>query len=118
VWNNFSIELMKIIGYQKIFLIAAIPSLIGASLIYHYVSEKSDGSKNIYRSLRVKDMDSNLALYLVLSAIFSLGAFSYSFLLVFANRAGFSNYEIPLLYLLFTVTASAFSLPLGGFPIV
>ena len=108
-----SIELIKLVGYQKIFLIAAVPSLVGAAIIYHYIKEKPEGSRNIYKGLRLKDVDNDLALYFALSAIFSLAAFSYSFLLVFANHAGFANYQVPLLYLLFTLTASAFSLPFG-----
>lgn len=48
-----------------------------------------------------------------MSAVFALGFFSYSFLLVYAESAGFGKEFLPLLYLLFTAVASLVSLPFG-----
>ncbi len=48
-----------------------------------------------------------------MSAVFAIGAFSYSFLLIFAKHFGFKTSTIPILYLIFTLTASIFSLPFG-----
>jgi len=42
-----------------------------------------------------------------------LGAFSYSFLLIYAKEFGFKVTFVPVLYLIFTVTASLFSYPFG-----
>jgi len=107
-----SILLVNIIGYQKMFLLAAVPSLVGAAIIFLTIKEKRAGSR-IYKGLRAKDIDANFALYLALSAVFSLGAFSYSFLLIFAVRSGFAAYQVPVFYLLFTLVASMFSLEFG-----
>ncbi len=59
----------------------------------------------------MKDLTFNYKLFLLLSAIFALGAFSYSFLLVYAERVGFA--ESPVLYLVFTAVASLTALSFG-----
>jgi MFS family permease len=48
-----------------------------------------------------------------LNALYALGAFSYSFLLVYAKNFGFKVGFIPVLYLIYTASASIFSLPFG-----
>jgi len=108
-----SIILIDRIGYHKLFLFAALLSIIGTLIVFHYIKEKPAEKTKVYKGLRARDIGSDMLLYLVLSAIFALGAFSYSFLLVFANKSGFAAYQIPILYLLFTFTASIFSLPFG-----
>jgi len=55
----------------------------------------------------------NFKLFLLLSALFALGSFSYSFLLVYAEDVGFETGFIPVLYLVFTAVASLVSLPFG-----
>jgi MFS family permease len=52
-------------------------------------------------------------LYTILSAVFSLGAFSYSFLLISAKDSGFSVGQVPLFYLIFTFVAAVASIPAG-----
>ena len=49
----------------------------------------------------------------IIAAIPSLGAFSYSFLLVYAGKSGFKAAYLPVFYLIITVTAALFSLPMG-----
>jgi len=109
-----SISLINLIDYRYMFFIAAVPSVIGAAIIFFAVKDRRrDPDRKICKGLRLKDIDANFGLFLFLSAIFSLGAFSYSFLLVFANKFGFAIYQIPVLYLLFTFVASVASLPFG-----
>jgi len=47
------------------------------------------------------------------SCLFSLAAFSYSFLLLFAKNRGFSTVWIPVLYLIFTLIAAISSYVFG-----
>ncbi len=61
----------------------------------------------------MKDLTPNLKCFLLLSAVFALGSFSYSFLQVYARESGFEETAVQILYLVFTVTASLMSLPLG-----
>ena len=109
----FCIAFVEIIGFRNLFLIAAIPSLIGALLIFTTTKEQDGLSLKLYKGLSLKDLNNNFKLFLAVSAIFSLSSFSYSFLLIFANEFGFQLGFVPVLYLIFTMLASAISLPAG-----
>jgi MFS family permease len=102
-----------LLGYKKLFLIASIPSIIGALLIFSLIKEKTVSDIKIYKGISLKDLDKNFRLFLLLSSFFALGSFSYSFLLIYAKEFGFNITFIPVLYLIFTVVASIFSLPFG-----
>jgi len=106
-----SILFLSYLGYRSLFLLASIPSLIGVLLIFAFIKDRK--TQEIYRGLSLKDLAPNLQLFLVLSALFALGSFSYSFPLIYARKFGFEERAVPVLYLLFTVTASLMSLPLG-----
>jgi len=103
----------KLLGYRNLFLLAAIPSVIGASLIFHLIKEKKPADTKIYKGLSLKDLDKNFKLFLLLSSFFALGSFSYSFLLIYAKEFGFQTAFVPVLYLVFTAVASIFSVPFG-----
>jgi MFS family permease len=106
-----SILFLGYLGYRSLFLLASIPSLIGVLLIFVFIKDRK--TKEIYKGFSLKDLTPNLKLFLTLSAVFALGSFSYSFLLVYAQEFGFEEWVVMLLYLIFTVTASLISLPLG-----
>ncbi|MCJ7508008.1 MAG: MFS transporter [candidate division Zixibacteria bacterium] len=103
----------RLLGYRNLFLIAAIPSAIGAILILSLIKEKKPADVKIYRGMSLKDADANLKLFILLSSLFALGSFSYSFLLIYAKQFGFKVTFVPVLYLIFTAVASLFSLPMG-----
>jgi MFS family permease len=107
------IGLVNLLGIKRLFALAAIPSLIGALLIVLNIKEQKTGVVKIYKGISFKDIDHNLRLYIVLNALYALGAFSYSFLLVYAKNFGFKVSFVPVLYLIYTATASLFSLPFG-----
>lgn len=103
----------KLLGYKNLFLIAAIPSIIAALLIFVFITEKKSAGFKIYKGLTLSDLDWNFKLFLLLSAFFALSSFSYSFLLIYAKEFGFKITLVPVLYLIFTTVASVFSLPFG-----
>ncbi|MCX8056739.1 MAG: MFS transporter [Ignavibacteria bacterium] len=106
------IVLFPMIGYKNLFLLAAIPSFIGAGLIIVFLKEERVQTK-VFKGFSLKFFDKNLKLLFLISSIFALGNFSYSFLLVFANKNGFPIYSLPILYLIFTFIASIFSFYFG-----
>jgi len=108
-----SILLFPLLGYQNLFLLAALPSLAGAALVFILIRERKQAKLRIYKGISFKNIDANLKLFLGLSAIFALASFSYSFLLVYANRFGFQAASIPVLFLLFNIIASLSSVPFG-----
>lgn len=101
------------LGYRKLFLLAAIPSLISALLVLLLIKEKP------YLYIKDKDnfhfdkLSSNYKKFLIASIIFSLGSFSYSFLLIFIKESGVRESFIPIIYLIFALFASLFSIPFG-----
>jgi len=105
--------LYGILGYRTLFNIAAVPSLIAVVLILSRIREKKETEIRIYKGLSLRDLDRNFKLFLLLSSVFALGSFSYSFLIIYAKEFGFKEGWIPVLYLVFTAVASLFSLPFG-----
>ncbi|MBI2041747.1 MAG: MFS transporter, partial [Candidatus Nealsonbacteria bacterium] len=108
-----AIFLLGALGYRNLFLVAAVPSLIAVILVFLMVKEAKSDRTKIFKGIRLSDFSPNLKLYTLLTALFSLGSFSYSFLLIFAKNFGFQISFVPVLYLLFTVVAAVFSLPFG-----
>jgi MFS family permease len=109
----FAILFLKTLGYRLLFALAAIPSVIAVSLILIFIKEKRAGERKIYKGLSFKNIDRNFRLYILLNGLFALGAFSYSFLLIYARKSGYKTVFIPVLYLVFTAIASLLSLPFG-----
>lgn len=102
-----------LLGYRVLFALAALPSLASVCLILFFIKERKSDEGKIYRGISFKDFDRNYQLFLLLSSLFALGAFSYSFLLIFAKEFGFKATFVPVLYLIFTAAASLLSLPFG-----
>ena len=103
----------KLLGYKILFLIAAIPSILAAILIFGGIKENKEFQKHAFKGLSFKHLNKNLIILFVLNGVFSLGFFSYSFILIYTKKLGFETGWIPVFYLIFTVTASAVSLPFG-----
>jgi len=107
------LALFDLLGYRALFLLAAVPSVASALLVFALIREGGPPATSLHKSLRLSQADGNLKLFLCLSAFFSLGAFSYSFLLMYAHELGFRTGSLPVLYLIFTAVASLASLPFG-----
>ncbi len=76
-----SIALINVLPFRLLFALAAIPSLVGAVLILKNIKEVRSPVARVFKGLSFKDIDRNLTLYIILNAVFALGAFTYSFLL-------------------------------------
>jgi len=107
------IVLFSILGYRVLFALAAIPSVVSAFLVFTLIKERKTGPIKTYKGISLKDLDRNFRLFLVLSSLYALGAFSYSFLLIYAKKFGFRLSFVPVLYLIFTISAFLFSYPSG-----
>lgn len=107
------IILIRFIGYKWIFFIAAIPTFISALLVILFIKDSQPFTTSHGKKMSLKDVDRNFRLFVILSAVFAFGAFSYSFLLVFAKQIGFPATSLPMLYFIFTASASFFSLTFG-----
>lgn len=102
-----------LLGYKKLFLLAAIPSLVAVLLVLTIIKEGEVVRTKIHKVSSLKRLNKNFKFFLFTSSLFALGSFSYSFLLIFAKEFGFKVSFVPVLYLIFTATASLMSLPFG-----
>jgi MFS family permease len=107
------IAFVKLLGIRTLFALAAVPSLAASLLILARIRERHSDGPRLFRGLSLKDLGPNLRLYILLNGLFALGAFSYSFLLIFAQSAGFKIVFVPVLYLVYTASASLCSYPFG-----
>lgn len=108
----FCLLMLGTLGYRKLFMVASIPSVIAVLLIFFAIRE-APPEKKIYKGISLKMLNKNLLLFFVLNSVFALGAFSYSFLLLYANEGGITLGFVPVLYLIYTAAAAFSSLPFG-----
>jgi len=105
------------LGYKNLFLISSVPSLIAALLVMFLIKEKKPkGAGEVKEERKVilwRHYEPDLKKLIFQSGVFALGAFSYSFLMIFADKANFRPTFVPALYLLFTVMATLTSFPFG-----
>jgi len=99
--------------YRALFMVAAIPSVIGALIVVLMIKERPAGGIKVFKGLRLHDLGRDYRLFLVLSAIFAVSNFSYSFFLIFASVHHFQDAFVPVLYLTFTAVAAIVSIPFG-----
>ncbi len=107
------IVFFKLLGYKLLFFLAAVPTLMSVALIILFIKEKKPEKIKLYKGISLKYLNRNYKLFLLLSSIFTLGAFSYSFLLIYSNEYGFKTTFIPVLYLIFSAAAFLLSIPMG-----
>jgi MFS family permease len=104
--------------YRKIFLLAFLPGILGVIAIF-FVDEKEPRPRekketaNFSFFANMKLLPRHLVLFLIVSGIFALGQFGYAFLLLRAKNIGFSDANALLLYVLFYMTYTVFSVPAG-----
>jgi len=112
--------LLQIIGIRGIFLFSLIPGAIGV-IILIFVVKEAVAFKSI--SQRTTTMLSNFGnvlkgnrpfvLLLIISGIFSLGAFNYSFILLKGSSLGISQNVIPLVYAVINISHTLIGIPSG-----
>ena len=108
----FCIVLFKYLGYRNLFFISAIPSLIGVIFIIRNIEEKPVTAR-IFKGFSLRNLNENLKFFFFLNIFLSLGSFTYSFLLLYASETGLDTNFIPVLYLIYTLSAASFALPFG-----
>lgn len=101
--------------YRTIFLYSCIPSVF-ALLMFAFVREtktpKVTGTRiDLVSGFRT--IDSRLKLYLLVVFVFTLGNSSNTFLLLRAQKSGFSPSSVILLYFLYNAVSSVLSIPFG-----
>jgi MFS family permease len=102
-------------SFTGLFLISCIPAVISL-FMFAFIKEtaKPREKKEPLRILDgLKKTDSRLRLYLLVVFIFTLGNSSNTFLILRAGNVGFDPATVILLYFVYNLVSSVFSIPFG-----
>lgn len=111
--------LLQIVDIRGIILLSLIPGAIAVLILVYFVKDvvakKSTATRTtIISNIRhvIKD-NRPFVLLLIISGIFGIGAFNFSFILLRASDLGISENLIPLVYATINVAHTAIGLPSG-----
>jgi len=102
-------------AYKRLFLLSTIPGVLGLCMFF-FVKEKKETRLVKQREpfwKNLKQVDSQLKLYLLVVFLFTLGNSSNTFLLLRAKSLGLDDRDVILLHFVYNITASLLSVPLG-----
>lgn len=99
--------------YRKVFLLAAIPGLLGLISLILFVKEAKKDKAELLGKIRPKDFSKKYYLFLSIIFIFTLGNSTDALLLVKASDIGIADALIPIIYLIFNSVSVIFSIPAG-----
>lgn len=99
--------------FRKVFLIAAIPGLLGLANVILFVKEAKKSKGELPGRIHFKDFSKDFYLFLGIVFIFTLGNSTDALLLVKAGDVGVSDAFIPIIYLVFNAVSVLFSVPAG-----
>jgi len=107
--------LISFIGTRGIFLSSFIPGLIALFVLIFFVKERKVSKRHqegIMKDVNVV-LTPNFTHYLIAVALFSIGAYSPSFVLVRSKELGISYAAIPLVYAAINVVHTIVAIPAG-----
>ncbi len=100
---------------RHLFLIAAIPGILGVVLIAWKVREVSSTRQSVMTErLTLHPPSGKLKVYLMILFLFILGCSSDAFLLLRASQLGVPHSMMPILWLLLSLVKALTTLPLGA----
>ena len=118
--------LLQIMDIRGIFLVSLVPGAVAVIILIFIVKEASIKKRRLPNtpiSTTTKVLLSNFAnvlkanrrfaILLVISGIFSLGAFNYSFILLKASELGVDKNVIPLVYAVINISHTVIGIPSG-----
>ncbi len=99
--------------YRKVFLLAAVPGLLGLFTIIFFIKEAKKNRNELPKRIEFKKFPRRYYMFLAIAFIFTLGNSTDALLLVKANDIGITAVFIPLVYLLFNSVSVIFAVPAG-----
>jgi MFS family permease len=118
--------LFQIMDVRGIFLVSLIPGAVAVMILIFLVKEvaikRGVSTATITTAITTKVISSfskvlkgnrPFTLLIIISGIFSLGAFNYSFILLEASNLGIGKDVIPLIYAVINISHTAIGIPTG-----
>jgi len=99
--------------YRSVFLLSAIPAVLGVATILVLIREARKPQASLYRRFRFRDFPRRYWLLLGILFLFTLGNSTDALLIVKANEVGVKVAYIPLVYLVFNAVSVLLSVPVG-----
>ena len=109
--------LLIIFGFtvREVFWLSIIPGSAALVILIIFVKEqvcKRESKFTFLKGIR-NVVNGNFLLLLVIVSVFSLGAFNYSFILLFGSDVGISSEYIPLIFALVNIAYVTIAIPAG-----
>lgn len=100
-------------AYRTIFWISFIPAILAVLTLY-FVKEKAAKTAKEKKVPISTALGPEFKRFLIVTMVFALGTFSYSFMILKAQEVGVDVGIIPLLYLSYNVSYMFFAMPFGS----
>jgi MFS family permease len=116
--------LLPLMDIRGIFIVSLLPGIVAVIILIFFVKEVSAKRKHSDTTKSTKTImlsnfgsvlkgNSSFVLLLVISAIFSVGTFNYSFILLKASDLGIGKDVIPLVYAVINISHTIIGIPAG-----
>lgn len=109
--------LLQVIDIRAIFIVSLIPGAIAVIILISFVKEivpKTRSKKiTVFSNIGSVIKKKPFCVLLIISGIFSLGSFNFSFILLKSSELGISENTIPIVYAVINVTHTAIGIPSG-----
>ncbi len=109
--------LVPVVGERGVFLASIVPGALALVVLTLFVSERRGGEGNERGAGGLRNageiLRGGFSRFLVPVALFSAGAYSFSFVLVRARDAGFAVVAVPLIYAAMNLVHAAAAVPAG-----
>lgn len=99
-------------NYSFIFLIAAVPALLGVITIVLLIRERSRFT-GVHKELSIRSLPRRFYFFLVIIFVFALGNSTDALLLVKTSETGIKTSYIPFIYMIFNTVAVLLAIPIG-----
>jgi MFS family permease len=114
-------SLLQIMDIRGVFIVSLIPGAIAVLILILFVKEiaikrgaHSKTAATVFSNFGTVMSDNKPFVFLlIISGIFSLGAFNFSFVLLKASELGIDNDLIPIVYAVINVSHTAIGIPSG-----
>ncbi len=100
--------------FPLIFIISAVPAVLGVITLWLFVRESGRPGGSLYRKFSFRDFPPRYYIILGIIFVFTLGNSTDALLIVKANESGVKLAYIPLVYLVFNSVSVLFSVPAGA----
>ena len=110
----FFILSLKPDSFRFIFLLAAIPGILGIIVLIFGIKEAKKKKESLLQKFEFRNFPKRFYLFLAIIFIFTLGNSTDALLIVKANEVGVKVTFIPLVYLISSIISVALAIPFGS----